>query len=65
MRWEYTTFAVSLKDADEEKIQQELNDRGAEGWELVSVIGTEGTFFLGIGQTGVIFAFFKRPIADR
>lgn len=65
MRWEYTTFGarVTGADADSEEIRRQLNEHGAEGWELVSVIGTE-TSFLGTGGTGMVIGVFKRPIPD-
>lgn len=63
MQWEYRTFAARITGAatDSAQIEQQLNEYGAEGWELVSVIGTESTF-LGTGRTGTMVAFFKRPL---
>ena len=60
MRWSYKTVHFELKKEgllgggflDESEIEQELNEFGLAGWELVSVLEV---------QDGVI-AFFKQPL---
>lgn len=63
MNWSYKTVHFELKKEgilggaflDETEIEEQLNDYGRSGWELISVIEV---------QSGVI-AFFKQPIAIR
>jgi len=60
MRWSYKTVHFELKKEgllgagflDETEIEQELNDFGRSGWELISVLEV---------QDGII-AFFKQPV---
>lgn len=60
MRWGYKTVHFAMKKEgllggaflDETEIEQELNEFGRRGWELVSILET---------QDGVI-AFFKQPL---
>jgi len=60
MKWSYKTVHFELKKEgllgsgflDESEIEQELNEFGSTGWELVSVLEV---------QDGVI-AFFKQPL---
>jgi hypothetical protein len=60
MRWSYKTVHFAMKKEgllggaflDETEIEQELNEFGRRGWELVSILET---------QDGVI-AFFKQPL---
>ncbi|MGA7278251.1 MAG: DUF4177 domain-containing protein [Desulfocapsaceae bacterium] len=63
MNWSYKTVHFELKKEgilgggflDETEIEEQLNDYGRSGWELISVIEV---------QSGVI-AFFKQPVAIR
>ena len=60
MRWSYKTVHFELKKEgllgagflDETEIEQELNDFGHSGWDLISVLEV---------QDGII-AFFKQPV---
>jgi hypothetical protein len=52
-RYEYATAPLIVH-----ALQQILNQWGADGWELVSVVT------LGADGTGAPIAFFKRPLAD-
>ncbi len=63
MKWEYlrAQLLTTGGDNDEERFQQFLDDRGKEGWELVSVVETtvEGPKGMGSGKWHTLY--FKRP----
>src|SRR5690242_6617935 len=62
-RWEYKTVKIPAKGwflggrLDEVKLDRLLNDLGAEGWELVSILATTQVY----GASRDIAAVFKRP----
>ncbi len=41
-KWNYTLFKINV-DADEDRLERELNKMGAEGWELVSAVDAPGS----------------------
>lgn len=53
-KWEYSVYYVGH---DDERLEQTLNVKGSQGWELVSFV-TVGGGVLGGSQYGV----FKRPV---
>jgi hypothetical protein len=63
MKWQYlrAQFLTTGKDRDEEQFEQYLEDRGQEGWELVSVLEktVDGPDELGKGDWHTLY--FKRP----
>ena len=62
MHWEYKTIKIAAAisfwtvDIDEKKLEQVINDLGADGWELVSALSVTH----GYGSTKNILAIFKR-----
>jgi hypothetical protein len=60
-RWEYRTLQIDqsfwLGKVDKQKLTNELNKLGAQGWELVTTIETN----IGHGTTNEIVLFLKRP----
>ena len=61
MRWEYQTLKVKpsfwLGKVDNDDLRGQLNELGAQGWELVTVLDTN----YGEGTTHEIVFVFKRP----
>lgn len=60
MQWEYKTIRFAKRgfwssQLDHEELERKLNERGNDGWELVS------TASIGVFSTPVIVAFLKRP----
>ena len=60
-KWEYTSFKVGTSGfsggiLDVENFNDELNEFGEQGWELVSCISTN----MGHGATRDVVAVFKR-----
>jgi hypothetical protein len=41
-KWEYTIQVVRVADGSREQGEQELNELGASGWEIVSVLPASG-----------------------
>ena len=64
MKWEYMTLMLPATgfvlggDIDAQKLTDRLNERGSEGWELVSVFGTT----MVQGETRYVLAILKRPL---
>ncbi len=63
MQWEYRTIKLKGKGfwgggLDETQLDDAMNELGREGWELVSVLGTNEVY----GKTRHIVAIFKRPL---
>jgi hypothetical protein len=65
-RWEYLTLRLSTDvgffsgtQFDTEKLAEELNARGEEGWDLVSIFDIEKLK----GGSKYVFAVLKRPRA--
>lgn len=61
-QWEYRVFKVEAGGffggvVDAQEITTFLNQRGAEGWELVSTVDTN----MGNGATRDLILFLKRP----
>jgi hypothetical protein len=62
MKWEYKTIKLNTSKYilasvfEEGKLDQIMNQMGAEGWELVTAFDTN----VGSGQTKDIVAIFKR-----
>ena len=62
MRWEYMTLMIPASGwilggkIDAQKLTDRLNERGSEGWELVSVFDTS----MLEGQTREVVAVLKR-----
>ena len=62
-RWKYKTVKIEAKGwfvggrLDEVAFDKLLNELGAEGWELVSILATAKAY----GQSRDIAAVFKRP----
>jgi hypothetical protein len=56
MRWEYKQHGLRSQNAEEE-----MNNLGSEGWELVSTI-LDGVG--GFGSRPMVVAFFKRPVEE-
>lgn len=63
-QWEYTTLKISTDfgffsgtDFDTEHLASELNKRGADGWELVSIFDIEKVK----GGSKFVVAVMKRP----
>ena len=61
MKWEYKTVKIETKGFlggkfDENKLDQFMNQLGAQGWELVSSFGTAQSF----GESRDIVVIFKR-----
>ncbi|MGF7013617.1 DUF4177 domain-containing protein [Ornithinibacillus bavariensis] len=44
IKWEYLveTWTLSINTADREEFEQELNEYGRDGWELVTIIPNAG-----------------------
>ena len=66
MRWEYTSFGAKLAGSEQDSIEilRQLNELGAQGWELVTMIGTESSI-LGFGRTGMVAGVLKRPLSEQ
>jgi hypothetical protein len=64
MKWEYTMLMLPAKGffiggiIDAQKLTDNLNRLGKEGWELVNVFDTN----MDRGQTRDVFAVLKRPV---
>jgi hypothetical protein len=58
MRWEYRRLDVEIGEVSSEDFEKQLNDLGAEGWELVSTIQHERH-----GYSREVHLVFKRPVA--
>jgi hypothetical protein len=58
-RWEYNTVVIepSWGRVDAKAFQAKSDDLGRQGWELVSVFGTNEQ----VGKTIQVAAVFKRP----
>ena len=63
MRWEYLTQSVPA-ETPAETLHQQLNELGAQGWELVAATDKLQLFF-GSGQTVALVFIFKRPAEER
>ena len=63
MKWEYLRAQLldSGTDRDDEVFQQFLNDRGNEGWELVTVLAKPVEGPAGLGRGDLHQLYFKRP----
>lgn len=67
IRWEYKTIELSVNQGwggskgtmDTSQIDRQLNDYGADGWELVAAFDTEHT-----AGTSAVFCMLKRPKQD-
>ena len=63
VKWEYLTVALGVSAGflgsqfNGEAVNAELNQKGAEGWELVSAVDTNGYH----GASDRIVLIFKRP----
>jgi len=62
-KFEYKTLFTDAKGifggkVDKYKLQQELNELGSQGWELVSTVATAQSY----GSTRWIISVFKRKI---
>jgi len=63
MKWEYMTVMFKAKGfwlggkLDGDAFNEELNKLGEQGWELVSIVGTNMAY----GTTRDVVAVFKRP----
>lgn len=61
-KWEYKTIEIKAKSVKQALFakaynpEDELNALGAEGWELVNVVGGA------TGPQAISFAFLKRPM---
>lgn len=66
MKWEYTTVEIGTTSFWEgvvfkiEEIDEQTNQMGAEGWELVSTVSLNE----GPGYSKSVLLFFKRPLND-
>ena len=58
MKWEYKVFQVLHNELG--SIESELNDAGAEGWDLVQVLVAEMPL-----RAGAVGLVMKRPKQDR
>ena len=60
-RWQYKT--ISIPPTQSEKLDEILNQYGAAGWELVSLVvdAWQPRGFLGGGQQATYRAVFKAP----
>ena len=63
IRWEYKVAAINVSgffgpDVDVDDIGQYLNERGEEGWELVTVVDVNR----GNGATSLLMAIMKRQV---
>ena len=64
MKWEYMTLMLPASgfvlggNIDAQKLTDRLNERGSEGWELVSVFDTT----MVQGETRYVLAILKRPL---
>lgn len=62
MKWEYRTIKLAASGSwiggkiDEAKLDQMMNDLGAQGWELVSALDTNEAY----GSTRDVVVIFKR-----
>ena len=61
MRWEYQTLKIDTKGFsggkfDEHDVDQQLNELGAEGWELIKAFDTN----MDVGATRSLVFVFKR-----
>lgn len=67
MKWEYLTISIEAKgvwnkNINEKSSVEKLNQLGADGWELVSVVPIERTGKWTQKEATYAFAFiFKRP----
>jgi len=65
MKWEYRTIKLAATGflmggkIDEAKLDQMMNDLGAQGWELASAVDTNEAY----GSTRDVVVIFKRPKA--
>ena len=65
MKWEYRTIKLAATGflmggkIDEVKLDQMMNDLGAQGWELASAVDTNEAY----GSTRDVVVIFKRPKA--
>ena len=66
MQWEYWTLKIQLavktgviasRSIAEEEIDQQLNEAGKNGWELIHAVGLA----INYGQTSSVLYTFKRP----
>lgn len=59
-RWEYRVFSMGKwwRSARDQELEEALNELGAEGWEVISVMARNYS-----GETVRIVA--KRPLTDR
>jgi hypothetical protein len=62
MRWEYLTQSLSA-DTPAETLNRQLNELGAQGWELVAATDKLQLFF-GSGQTVALVFIFKRAVEE-
>lgn len=58
MRWEYRRVDLEIGEVSREDFVARLNEAGAEGWELVTVVQHERH-----GYSREVHLVFKRPIA--
>jgi len=63
MRWEYLVKSVKAETPAEE-VQRQMNELGAQGWDLVAATEKLWLFF-GSGQTVALVLIFKRPAEER
>ncbi len=67
IRWEYKTIEVSVSQdwggstgtMNTSRIDEQLNNYGADGWELVAAVDTEHT-----AGTSAVFFVLKRQVHD-
>lgn len=66
-KWEYLTYVFNVgyslikgPELDGGSFTEKLNEYGAEGWELVSLLPLEGNK----GISATVHAVFKRPVSQ-
>jgi hypothetical protein len=61
MKWEYEVIPLQTEKGIGQ-LKNELNTKGKDDWELVSILSFPGHEKFYFDKTVSIFAFFKRPI---